>query len=128
MANKGQLKQNGVHLEEHEYKTVKFMLKLGYDIELIPPAQIKGLQMPDIMMMGKPWEMKSPIGNGKNTIMHTIQAAGRQSSNVILDLRRCRSDTAEVIKKIEYHFKASKRIRRLIVIVNEEKIIDFNKK
>lgn len=128
MGKKGQLIQNGVHLEKHEYQTVKLLINLGYDIELIPPAQIKGLQMPDIMLLGKPWEMKAPIGNGKNTIMHIMQCAGRQSCNVIIDLRRCKIETIEAIKKIEYYFKASKRIRNLIIIVNDEKIIDYTKK
>ena len=128
MANKGQLKQNGVHLGEHEYKTVKLFIERGYDIELIPPSIIKGLQMPDIMMLGKPWEMKSPIGNGRNTIKHTIKSAGKQSCNVILDLRRCKLSANEATKKIEYFFNASKRIRNLKVVVNAEKIIDFIKK
>lgn len=52
----GTLKQNGVHLEKHEYLTVKLLLSLGYDIELIPKSEIKGLQMPDLMLQGKPWE------------------------------------------------------------------------
>jgi len=128
MAKKGKLIQNRVHLEEHEFQTVKFFIDLGYDIELIPPAQIKGLQMPDIMLLGKPWEMKAPIGNGKNTIMHVMQHAGRQSCNVILDLRRCKLDTNEAIKKTEYYFKTSKRIRNLKIIVNDEKLIDYSKK
>ena len=34
MAKKGQLKQNGVHLKDHEYNTVKLFLNMGYDIEL----------------------------------------------------------------------------------------------
>lgn len=38
---KGKLKQNGVHLEEHEYNTVKYLLESGYDVELIPPSKIK---------------------------------------------------------------------------------------
>ena len=127
MAKKGQLKQNGVHLGEHEYKTVKLFIEHGYDIELIPPSIIKGLQMPDIMLLGKPWEMKAPIGNGKNTIKHTMKSAGKQSCNVILDLRRSKLNVDEANKKIEYYFKASKRIRNLKVIVSDEKIIDFMK-
>ena len=56
----GNLTQNRVHLKEHEYATVKTLLKNGYDVELIPPSEIKGLRMPDIMLQGIPWEMKSP--------------------------------------------------------------------
>ena len=109
----GSLKQNGVHLKEHEYLTVKLLLEQGYDIELIPPTKIPHLQMPDIMMQGIPWEMKSPQGNGKRTIMNTIQNAAHQSCNVIIDLRRLKISDDIAVKEFKHHFDLSKRIRRM---------------
>ena len=44
---KGILIQNGVHLEKHEYETVKILLNHGFNIELIPPSRIKNLRMPE---------------------------------------------------------------------------------
>lgn len=120
-------KQNGVHLQKHEYSTVKFFLKKGVDIELIPPSQTKGQKTADIIMQGKAWEIKSPVGSGKNTIRHIIQNAGHQSSNVIVDLRRCKLSRETALKELAYYFKISKRIRRLIIIVNDEEIIDYQK-
>ena len=125
--SKGMLKQNGVHLEDHEYATVKLLLALGEDVELIPPSKIKGLQMPDMMLQGLPWEMKSPKGSGKNTIRHTIQNAGHQSCNIIVDLRRCKLSADLALKDLDYYFKISKRVRRMKVIVDDEEIIDYNK-
>ena len=81
---KGRLTQNNVHLEEHEYKTVKFLLEQGYDIELIPPSRIKNLRMPDLMLMGLPWEMKAPLGDSKHTIKNIVQNASQQSANIII--------------------------------------------
>ena len=54
----GILKTNGVHLQPHEFHTVRLLLDNGYDVELVPTAHIKGLQMPDIMLNGVPWEIK----------------------------------------------------------------------
>ena len=34
----------------------------------MPPSARKGLRMPDIVMQGVAWEMKSPEGNGKYTM------------------------------------------------------------
>ena len=124
---KGILKQNGVHLKEHEYDTVKLLLEAGFDVELIPASQIKGLRMPDIMLQGVPWEMKSPEGNGKNTIKNTFQNASHQSSNIIVDLRRTKLPEERTIKDMEGRFKLSKRIRRLKIITKEGKILDFFK-
>ena len=126
--NKGNLKTNRVHLEDHEYATVKLLVENGYDVELIPPSQIKGLRTPDITLNNVPWEMKSPQGDGKRTIMNTIQNASHQCGNLIIDLRRCRLDENQAISEIEYHFRLSKRIRNLKVIRSDKTIIDLSKK
>lgn len=124
---KGKLKQNKVHLREHEYETVKLFLKNGYDVELIPPSQIKGLRMPDIMLEGVAWEMKAPEGDGKRTIMNTIQNASHQSTNIIIDLRRCKISDDIAINEIKMHFSLSKRLRRLKIVTKDEEILDIRK-
>ena len=123
----GILKTNGVHLEDHEYATVKLLLSIGFNIELIPASQVKGMRTPDISINGVLWEIKAPTGNGKNTIKHTLQNASHQSNNVIVDLRRCKLNQDQAIKEMEQRFNLSKRIRRMKIITNDEKIIDFKK-
>ena len=124
---KGKLTQNGVHLEEHEYATVKIFLESGYDIELIPPVKIKNVHTPDFTMQGKAWEMKSPKGSGKTTISHTIKHAVTQSENIIIDLQRCKLDEGQAIRELEHHFKLSKRIRRMKIVTKDKKILDLVK-
>ena len=112
---KGILKKNGVHLQRHEYETVQILIENGFDIELIPgpSVSIKGLQIPDIMINGMPWEIKAPEGGVKHTIKHNIQNAAHQSENVIIDLLRCKVEEDRALKEIQYHFNLSKRIKRL---------------
>lgn len=124
---KGLLKQNGVHLLDHEYETVKLLLENGYSITLIPPMQIKGMNTPDIMFDGIVWEMKSPTGGGKYTIKHTVQNAKHQSSNVIVDLRRCKLQDEHAIRELKHHFELSKRLRRMKIITKYENILDYTK-
>ena len=57
--SRGKLKQNGVHLREHEYKTVKLFLEAGYDIELLPKSTIKDYHQGDFIMDGVEWEAKA---------------------------------------------------------------------
>lgn len=123
----GKLTQNHVHLKEHEYATVKLFLEQGYDVELIPPSRIKGLRMPDIMLQGVPWEMKSPQGDGKKTIKNTIQNASHQSEYIIVDLRRCKISDDKALKDIDRYFKLSRRLKRLKVVTKDQKILDFRK-
>ncbi len=124
---KGKLKQNGVHLEEHEYKTVKLLLEQGYDVELIPPSRIKNLRMPDITLQGLAWEMKAPTGEGKKTIKNIVQNASHQAENIIIDLRRIKLAEEQAIKEIRHYYELSRRIRRLKIITKDEKILDFSK-
>ena len=124
---KGTLIQNGVHLKEHEYKTVKLFLENGFDVELVPASNIKGLKMPDIMLQGIPWEMKSPEGDGKRTIKNTVQNASHQSENIIIDLQRCKTDEERALREIDRYFRLSRRLKRLKVITKDKRILDFSK-
>ena len=124
---KGKLIQNGVHLKAHEYKTVKLFLEQGYNIELIPPSTIKGVRMPDIVMQGVPWEMKSPEGSGKYTLKNAIQNASHQSQNIIIDLRNSPIQDPVAIRKLQHYFYLSRRLKRMIVISKKSEILDYIK-
>ena len=124
---KGLLITNGVHLEDHEYETVKLFLEDGFDIELIPPVRIKDVRTPDFTMQGVSWELKSPKGGGKSTIRHTIKHAVTQSNNLIIDLQRCKIDDTQAIKELELHFNLSKRIRRMKIVTKDRNILDYIK-
>ena len=119
--------QNGVHLREHEYDTVKYLLNAGFNVELIPERQIKGITNPDIQIDGVVWEMKSPTGDSKNTMKHTLQNANHQSRSVIIDLRRCKLQDEKAIKDLEHHFTLSKRLRNMKIITHDENMLDYRK-
>ncbi len=124
---KGHLKQNDVHLQDHEYTTVKLLIENGFDIELIPPSQIKNLKIPDMILQGVPWEMKSPVADGKYTIKNIVQNASHQSENILIDLRRCKISDEIAIKQIRHFFELSKRIRRVKIITKDGGILDYSK-
>ena len=124
---KGRLKQNGVHLEDHEYKTIKFFLERGENVELIPPIQIKGMSTPDIQIDGVVWEIKSPTGDGKHTMKHAVSNAKHQSTSIIIDLRRCKMSDDKAVNEVLHHFNLSKRLRRLKIIKKNEELLDFSK-
>ena len=121
------LTTHNMHLQSHEFHSVRILLAEGFDIELIPSSRIKGLHLPDIMLAGVPWEIKAPEGDGKNTIKHNIQNAAHQSENVIIDLFRCKLSEDIAMKDIQHHFSLSKRLKRMKVITKSGKIIDLRK-
>lgn len=120
-------KQNGVHLTEHEWATVKMFLNNGKSIELIPPMGGNKVRTPDMQMDSIIWEIKAPEGGGKNTIRHNLERAKNQSRNIIIDLRWCRLRDEQAIRELEQRFQLSKRFRRMKIITKMEKILDFSK-
>ena len=56
-----------------------------------------------------------------------IKTRSHQSNNIIVDLRRCGLPQDHAIRELEQRFELSKRLRNMMIITNDEKIIDFTK-
>ena len=85
------------------------------------------LSSPDLKIKGVIWELKSPIGNSKNTIYNNIKTARKQSINIIIDLRRCRLNEHKAFANIRYAYKKRKRQRGTYLIIKKSgKILDVS--
>ena len=124
---KEKLTRKGIFLQEHEHATIKVLLLAGYDIQLIPPVQGKGIKTPDLTIDGVPWEMKAPMGNGKRTVQNTLIRAGKQSENIIIDLRRSKMQEEQAIRDFEKEFSTTKKLKRMKIITKDKEILDFSK-
>ena len=124
---RGKLTQNGVHLQEHEWRTADFFLEQGKDIELIPKSEIKGFHLGDFMMDELPWEAKAPVGKGKYNVQNKLQEAAQQSCNVVIDLRRSKMQEEKAVKAYEHEFYNNKSLKRMKIIKKNEEVLDFSK-
>lgn len=84
----GKLVANGVVLLPHEYETVAYFLKLGYDIELIPASHTSRMKRADFWMDGVEWESKVPFMNMRRSIERLFYEATQQSGSLVFDLRK----------------------------------------
>lgn len=118
----GRLITNNVILERHEMSTVNFLLNYGYDIELIRPSLTPHSKNADLIMEGLVWEMKCPVVDNITRLSVVMRKATRQSPNVIVDLRRLRSDARATLalRKIA---KTSRSLKRLIIISKSGEIL-----
>lgn len=124
----GKIIPNGVKLEAHEYNTVLFFTTLGKDVELISPSCTPNVRNADFFMDGLVWESKCPAGdNTRMTIDRILHKAARQSENIVIDLRRTRLPDQQSLLCIEKRLKLSRRIRRILVITKQERLVDFRK-
>lgn len=123
----GKITPNGVVLHTHENSTVVFLTQQGYNVELLPPVQRKGVNTPDIRMNKLDWEIKCPTGKSANTIKRAFKVALKQSKNIIFDLRNSKMPDRANIMKLEKEFSDIKSAKRLLVITKSRKILDFHK-
>ncbi|MCL2038407.1 hypothetical protein FWG86_00680 [Candidatus Saccharibacteria bacterium] len=94
------------------------------DVEFVKRS---GHKTPDFCIDGIHWELKSPTGRGKHNIQHQLQAAARQSPNVILDSRRSKVHQSKIKREAEYQFRIIKRAKRLVVITKSGQVLEITK-
>lgn len=88
---------------------------------------VDGRKTPDIKMNGLEWEIKNPKGKGKYVISRNIYAASKQSSNIVLDLRRMPGSYKHYLSEIEREFNNNPRAKRLLLITKAQMILEFTK-
>jgi len=123
----GKIVPNGVVLKSHENAAVVFLTSQGFDVELLPPVQLKGARTPDIRMLKTDWEIKCPIGKSVNTIKRAFKVALGQSKNIIFDLRNSKMLDKTNIAKLEKEFNDIKSARRLMIITKSKRLIEYSK-
>ena len=127
MKKAGKITPNGVVLKTHESATVVLLTEQGFDVELIPKSNVRGVHTPDIKMAGVKWEMKAPLGEGRQLMENTIQRALKQSQNIIVDLRRTKRHQTRCLRELEKQFVSKKSVKRLKIITKGGKVLDFEK-
>lgn len=114
--------------ETHELETANVLAAMGCDVEFLSPSYVKGAFSPDILMDGKIWEMKCPMGRNKRTLEDNYKKAEKQSENIIFDLRRIDMNEKIAIAKIKREFSARRgKAKLVLIIVKNEKILDLKR-
>ena len=114
---------HGLRPEPHELETADIFTALGYNVEFLAPSRTKGSRTPDVNIGGVLWEMKSPTGNGRRVVQDQLRRAIKQSKNIIFDARRTRLDDKKIQIELEKHIKTFRSIKRLTLILKNNKII-----
>jgi hypothetical protein len=115
----GKLVANGVVLLPHEYETVAYFLKLGYDIELIPASHTSRMKRADFWMDGVEWESKVPFMNMRRSIERLFYEATQQSGSLVFDLRKIKGSDMDAIRWLESRFSGTRRARNLLIITKD---------
>lgn len=105
------------------YEITAAYLLAEYFGENVEFVERNNQKTPDFKIDGRLWELKSPTGNGKHNIQHTLQRAALQSENIIFDARRSRIHANRLKGEILRQLKLIKTIKRLILIERSGKVV-----
>ena len=111
--------------EPHELDTANYFANFGFDVLFLKNSNIKGSHSPDFQMVGKIWETKSPITYSESSFEDNFKKAEKQSKHIIYDLRRLNKRNSEKYLKGLIKRSKSKKVKTLIVISRDEKLLIF---
>ncbi len=107
----------------HELKVAEILVMNGHFVEFLKEGL---LPEADIRLDEIEYEMKSPEHFNPNTLEHTIRDALKQSPNIIIDtLRMKKVRTDQIQRFLIRQIYANSRIKRLLLVTKQEKVIDI---
>jgi len=109
----------------HERKTAEALATAGYKVEFIDETGDE--EVPDVIILGKKFEIKSPFTDKTKQIEKNLQRASKKVPYVIIDSCRIKKlpDT-KVQKFLAERFKAQKTIKELWYINRKREIVDIS--
>jgi len=128
-SNKGQVIIPANHPnppESHELNAAHLLARhFQCTVEFLIPLDDYKRKTPDFKMLGAEWELKSPIGNSKDTIRNQMRLASKQSKYIVIDIRRSKIHPSKAERKIRNELSIRQATKRVLLIINANKIVDI---
>ena len=86
------------------------------------PTKRRTLKLPGRKYGGK---LKAQGGNGKKTIDNNFRAARKQSSNIVVDLRRIKMHKSKVVARINFFLSTPHRFKKVLTVTKDRKVVEI---
>lgn len=113
----------GAQVNKYEFSAAKILVSIGEPLTFLPTRTVK---TPDILFLGKEWEIKTPLGNSSRTIEDCLRRGSKQSPNIIIDIRFTKLPETKCLQAIRYHFHRIQQLKNILIITKSGKIIDIS--
>jgi hypothetical protein len=109
-------------LHPHELDTAQRLMRAGHHIEFLPPSGTS--RTPDVEMDGVGWELKSPTGSGKETIVQEVRRGRGQSSRLVIDLARTPLSVEAALAQVDQALRRYDGIEAIRIITRDGQLIE----
>ncbi len=116
---------------EHEKEIANIIAKgTGKDIKMVPRIMFpQNIQTPDYLIDGIKFDLKTPLGNGKNTLYGMVKSKKKQANNFVI----CAGKTALSMDEIEQQIQGIYSSRNtafvdIIILVKNQEIVKIYKR
>lgn len=106
----------------HEKFAARIMAKY-FNADVIFIKKHDTAKSADLKIENRIWEIKSPIGDGKYTMQNNLRDADGQSSNIVINLVRCKMSPEKAISRLNFQLKKAHKVKRLLVILKSGKVV-----
>lgn len=104
---------------------------LGGEVQIIPRVLYpEKISTPDYIFQGQRYDLKEPIGSGKNVLYNMVAKKKSQATNSIFDISKCPLEKSEIVKQVEglYQSYHTRFIKEIILIENKDIVNIFARK
>ena len=96
-------------------------------VRILRPTMGYQEKTPDFVVNEMRYELKTPTSAKVKKIEWLIRDASKQSENVVLDGRKTKIHEKRLIEICKDRLKHIKKVRKIILITSERKVLDFIK-
>ena len=115
----------------HEKNIAELIAKeTGRKVEMVPRITFpQGIQTPDYLIDGACYDLKTPLGNGKNTLYGMVKSKKRQANNFVICADKTEMTVDELRRQIEDIFRSrNTAFVDTIVLIKDNTIVNIYKR
>lgn len=97
--------------------------KSGKSVEMVPRVTYpQGIQTPDYLIDGAKYDLKTPLGSGKNTLYGMVKSKKRQANNFVICADKTELSTEELERQIKsiYTSRNTTFVDTIVLIRNKQ--------
>lgn len=105
--------------------------KLGKNVNMMPKVLYpQGISTPDYLIDELYFDLKEPVGSGKNVLYGMLNKKKKQSNNFVFDISNCPLELKEILRQVDDIYKSThtKFVKNIIIIKDDEILHIFERK